>query len=142
MVFIHVAGAYVHVMFKGQSKQALAEDEVLLREIKLALEDAGRKFRRFITRRETARRRAKRAGILAMYADQFAQSLVNIANDGKKGSKFDCEIVAGKIRDAITGFETHVDTEETETDARGTDLVADISLKDEEEDGVVEVDSG
>jgi DNA topoisomerase VI B subunit len=49
MVFIHVAGAYVHVMFKGQSKQALAEDEVLIREIKLALGDAGRKFRRFIT---------------------------------------------------------------------------------------------
>jgi DNA topoisomerase VI subunit B len=67
-------------MFKGQSKQALAEDEVLLREIKLALEDAGRRFRRFITRRETAQRKAKRAGILAMYADQFAESLVSIAN--------------------------------------------------------------
>ncbi len=133
MVFIHVAGAYVHVMFKGQSKQALAEDEVLLREIKLALEDAGRKFRRFITRRETARRKAKRAGILAMYADQFAQSLVTIANDGKKKPLFDAETIAGKIRDSITGFETVEDQEETETDAFGTDLIADIPLDDEEE---------
>ena len=132
MVFIHVAGAYVHVMFKGQSKQALAEDEVLLREIKLALEDAGRKFRRFITRRETARRKAKRAGILAMYADQFAQSLVTIANDGRKKPIFDAETIASKLRDSITGFETVEDQEETETDALGTDLIADIPLDDDE----------
>lgn len=132
MVFIHVCGAYVHVMFKGQSKQALAEDEVLLREIKLALEDAGRKFRRFITRRETARRKAKRAGILAMYADQFAQSLVAIATDGQKKPKFDAEVIASKLRDSITGFEIETDLEETETDGIGTDLVADIPLDDDE----------
>ncbi|MHA1908296.1 MAG: DNA topoisomerase VI subunit B [Candidatus Thorarchaeota archaeon] len=128
MVFIHVAGAYVHVMFKGQSKQALAEDEVLLREIKLALEDAGRKFRRFITRRETARRKAKRAGILAMYADQFAQSLVTIVNESSGKKLFDAETVASKLRDSITGFELQSDQEETETDTVGSDLVADIPL--------------
>ncbi|MFW9786313.1 MAG: DNA topoisomerase VI subunit B [Candidatus Thorarchaeota archaeon] len=131
MVFIHVAGAYVHVMFKGQSKQALAEDEVLLREIKLALEDAGRRFRRFITRRETARRKAKRAGILAMYADQFAQSLVTIVNDGHRKPLFDAETIASKLRDSITGFETVEDQEETETDTIGTDLVGDMPLDDE-----------
>ncbi|MFX0108818.1 MAG: DNA topoisomerase VI subunit B, partial [Candidatus Hodarchaeota archaeon] len=136
MVFIHVAGAYVHVMFKGQSKQALAEDEVLLREIKLALEDAGRRFRRYITRRETARRKAKRAGILAMYADQFAQSLAVIANDGKKKPVFDPEVVARKIRDSITGFETADDQEETETDALGTDLVADLPLGDGDDESM------
>lgn len=139
MVFIHVAGAYVHVMFKGQSKQALAEDEVLLREIKLALEDAGRKFRRFITRRETARRKAKRAGILAMYADQFAQSLSNIANDGRKKPLFDAETIASKLRDSITGFETVEDQEETETDTFDSDLVADIPLDgDDVEEGELE----
>lgn len=127
-VFIHVAGAYVHVMFKGQSKQALAEDEVLLREIKLALEDAGRKFRRFITRRETAKRKAKRAGILAMYADQFAQSLVTIVNESSGKKLFDAEIIASKLRDSITGFELQTDQDETETDTVGSDLVADIPL--------------
>lgn len=132
MVFIHVCGAYVHVMFKGQSKQALAEDEVLLREIKLALEDAGRRFRRFITRRETAQRKAKRAGILAMYADQFAQSLVTIANDGKRKKKYDVETIASRLRDSISGFETEADQEETEKDGIGTDLVADMPLNDEE----------
>ncbi len=137
MVFIHVCGAYVHVMFKGQSKQALAEDEVLLREIKLALEDAGRRFRRFITRRETARRKAKRAGILAMYADQFAQSLVHIANEGKKKPKYDVVTIASRLRDSISGFETEADQEETETDGIGSDLVADMPLDNEESDEVI-----
>jgi len=136
MVFIHVCGAYVHVMFKGQSKQALAEDEVLLREIKLALEEAGRKFRRFITRRETDRRKAKRAGILAMYADQFAQSLVMIANDGHKKPKYDVETIASRLRDSIQGFETEDDQEESETDGIGTDLVADMPLDESDEDFV------
>jgi DNA topoisomerase-6 subunit B len=133
MVFIHVAGAYVHVMFKGQSKQALAEDEVLLREIKLALEDVGRKFRRFITRREKASRKAKRAGILAMYADQFAESLAAIANDGKRKKLFDPELLASKLRDSISGYETQVDEEEIESDTKGADLIADVPLSGEEE---------
>jgi len=130
MVFIHVCGAYVHVMFKGQSKQALAEDEVLLREIKLALEDAGRKFRRFITRRETDRRKAKRAGILAMYADQFAESLVYIANDAKKKSLFDAETIASRIRDSISGFETSEEEEESEADTEEAELIGDPSTDD------------
>ncbi len=129
MVFIHVCGAYVHVMFKGQSKQALAEDEVLIREIKLALEDAGRKFRRFITRRETDRRKAKRAGILAMYADQFAESLVYIANDGRKKPLFDAETIAGRIRDSISGFETEGE-DESEVGVEESELIADPTTDD------------
>jgi len=131
MLFIHVCGAYVHVMFKGQSKQALAEDEVLIREIRLALEDAGRKFRSFITRRDTAQRKAKRAGILAMYADQFAHSLVTIANDGRRKPLFDAEVVAQKLRDAISGFELEADEEEGGMDVLGEELVSGVSTDDE-----------
>ncbi|MEM2143375.1 MAG: DNA topoisomerase VI subunit B [Candidatus Thorarchaeota archaeon] len=134
MLFIHVCGAYVHVMFKGQSKQALAEDEVLIREIKLALEDVGRKFRRYITRRETARRKAKRAGILAMYADQFAESLTKIVNTSKQKKVFDAETVASKIRDAITGFEQVEDEEEAEQE--------DVEASPEDESFLVDEEGG
>jgi hypothetical protein len=67
-----------------------------------------------------------------MYADQFAQSLANIVNDGRKKPRFNAEVLARKMRDSITGFETQVDAEEIETDAKGTDLVADIPLGDGE----------
>ncbi|MHA1859175.1 MAG: hypothetical protein ACTSUU_06990, partial [Candidatus Thorarchaeota archaeon] len=79
----------------------------------------------------------KRAGILAMYADQFAQSLVTIVNTAKGKKVFDPEIVAGKLRDAITGFETQRDVVETEADVQGTDLVADVPLG---EPGPIEAD--
>ena len=48
--------------------------------------------------------------------------------------KFDAEIVAGKLRDSISGFETAEDQEETETDTVGSDLVADIPLDGDDED--------
>jgi DNA topoisomerase-6 subunit B len=136
MVFIHVAGAYVHVMFKGQSKQALAEDEVLLKEIKLALEDVGRKFRRFITRREKASRKAKRAGILAMYADQFAQSLSTIANDGRKKQLFDPELIASRLRDSISGYETRSEEDELVKDSKGSDLIASVPMSGSEDESI------
>jgi hypothetical protein len=78
-----------------------------------------------------------------MYADQFAQSLAAIANDGRKKRAFNPEVVARKIRDSITGLETADDQEETETDAIGTDLVADLPLGDGEEESVeVPVEGG
>ncbi|MBD3406799.1 MAG: DNA topoisomerase VI subunit B [Candidatus Lokiarchaeota archaeon] len=127
MVFIHVCGAYVHVMFKGQSKQALAEDEVLLKEIKLALEQAGRKFRRFITKRERAKRKAKRAGVLSMYADQFAESLVSIVNAADPKSKYDAEVVASRLRSSIAGYDSHPEDEEDEEEEEEKELVGDDS---------------
>jgi hypothetical protein len=71
-----------------------------------------------------------------MYADQFAQSLVAIANDGQKKPKFDALTVASRLRDSISGYETDVETEETEVDGVETDLVADVSLDESDaEDG-------
>jgi hypothetical protein len=75
-----------------------------------------------------------------MYADQFAQSLVTIANSSSGKQKFDAITVASKLRDSITGFETKEDQEETETDTTGSDLVADVPLGEggEEEDILAE----
>jgi len=127
LVFIHVCGAYVHVMFKGQSKQALAEDEVLLKEIKLALEEAGRSFRRYMSKKEKARRKAKRAGVLAMYADQFADSLVSIVNDAEGKKVYDAESIAQRMRDSISGFDKPQEEEDVTKDGKGSDLVADVA---------------
>jgi hypothetical protein len=77
-----------------------------------------------------------------MYADQFAQSLVTIANDGKKKPKYDVETIASRLRDSISGFETEEDQEESEVDGIGTDLVADIPLNGTEDDDEVAADGG
>ncbi|HUY00597.1 MAG TPA: hypothetical protein VMV49_13640, partial [Candidatus Deferrimicrobium sp.] len=77
-VFVNVSGPFVHVMFKSQSKQALAEDDVLKREIQLGLEAVGRKLKSFLLGRETSKRRAKRALTLLKNVEKFADSLYKV----------------------------------------------------------------
>ncbi len=77
-IFVNVSGPFVHVMFKSQSKQALAEDDVLIKEIKLALEAAGRRLKDFLVGKEKSKRKAKRAITLLKNVKVFAQALYNI----------------------------------------------------------------
>ena len=105
-LFVHVAGPFVHVMFKGQSKQALAEDKLLIREIKLALEEVARKLRSYITGKETAERKAKRAYVLSKYAEKFAKSLYNILKtDVEFDGSIDPETLLRKMKSSIEGVE-------------------------------------
>jgi len=78
-VFVNVSGPFVHVMFKSQSKQALADDETLMKEIQLALEAAGRKLKSFLLGKEKSKRKARRAITLLKNVRTFAQSLYNVA---------------------------------------------------------------
>lgn len=77
-IFVSVSGPFVHVMFKTQSKQALAEDETLISEIKLALESVGRKLKSIISERRLSKQRARRTSVLQRYAASFARSLSRI----------------------------------------------------------------
>jgi len=77
-IFISISGPFVHVMFKTQSKQALAEDETLLTEIKLALEMVARRLKIFISKRVSARQRKRRASLLRQYAASFARSVSSV----------------------------------------------------------------
>jgi DNA topoisomerase VI subunit B len=62
VIFINCSGPYTHLMFKTQNKNALAEDEVLQKEVKLCLEVIGRKFKKYISNWEVkeAKRKVER----------------------------------------------------------------------------------
>ncbi len=77
-IFVNVNGPFVHVMFKSQSKQALADDDVLKREIQLALETVGRKIRSYLQGREVSRQKAKRALTFFKNVEKFANSIYNV----------------------------------------------------------------
>ncbi|MFX1294941.1 MAG: hypothetical protein ACFFD2_08840, partial [Promethearchaeota archaeon] len=77
-IFVNISGPFVHVMFKSQSKQALAEDDVLKREIQLGLESIGRRLKSFLLGREVSKRKARRALILLRNVKKFAASLYNV----------------------------------------------------------------
>ncbi|MEX2684767.1 MAG: hypothetical protein Q6373_024555 [Candidatus Sigynarchaeota archaeon] len=77
-IFINVSGPFVHLMFKSQSKQALAEDENLIKEIKLALEQVGRRLKAYISKRQRHADSKKRASRFIMFAPHVARALYNI----------------------------------------------------------------
>ena len=77
-IFVNISGPFVHVMFKSQSKQALAEDDILIREIQLGLESIGRKLKSYLLGRETSKRRARRALTLLKNVEKFAESLYKV----------------------------------------------------------------
>jgi DNA topoisomerase VI B subunit len=101
-LLINVSGPYVHLMFKSQSKNALAEDESLINEIKYCLEAIGRRLRVYLNRRDKIRKKEKRANLIEQYIPKFVKSLYSIA---EKGSKYKEEIsqeeLEALMRDSI-----------------------------------------
>ena len=82
-LLVNVSGPYVHLMFKSQSKNALAEDEELLKEIKFCLEAIGRRLRVYLNRKANIRKSEKRAGLIERYIPIFVQSAYNIVSQGE-----------------------------------------------------------
>ncbi len=88
-LLVNVSGPYVHLMFKSHSKNALADDERLISEIKYCLEAIGRRLRIYLNRRAKIHSKEKRANLFEKYIPPFIESLYNIAS---KGGKFKDQI--------------------------------------------------
>jgi DNA topoisomerase VI B subunit len=82
-LLVNVSGPFVHLMFKSQSKNALADDEDLIKEIKYCLEAIGRRLRIYLNRRESLHKREKRASLIDKYIPSFISSVYNIATKGQ-----------------------------------------------------------
>ncbi|MBD3256384.1 MAG: hypothetical protein GF383_14905 [Candidatus Lokiarchaeota archaeon] len=83
-LLVNVSGPFVHLMFKSQSKNALADNEELIKEIKYCLEAIGRRLRVYLNRRINLRKKEKRANLIEKYIPKFVSSLYNIAEQGSK----------------------------------------------------------
>ncbi|TFG22445.1 MAG: hypothetical protein EU533_04255, partial [Promethearchaeota archaeon] len=81
-LLVNVSGPYVHLMFKSQSKNALADDEELIKEIKYCLEAIGRRLRAYLNKKATIRKKEKRASVIEKYVPEFVQSIYNIISSG------------------------------------------------------------
>jgi DNA topoisomerase VI B subunit len=86
-LLVNVSGPYVHLMFKSQSKNALADDEELIKEIKYCLEAIGRRLRAYLNKKATIRKSEKRASVIEKYVPEFVQSLYNIISTGDSDLK-------------------------------------------------------
>ncbi len=77
-LLVNVSGPYVHLMFKSQSKNALADDEELIKEIKYCLEAIARRLRAYLNKKDTFRKTEKRSSVIEKYIPKFVESLFNI----------------------------------------------------------------
>ncbi len=117
-IFVSVSGPFVHVMFKTQSKQALAEDETLISEIKLALEAVGRKLKSVISERRLSKQRARRTSVLQHYAASFAHSLSQIlSSSSSKNSPTEQEILERLIAAIDEDSSPATDSKDPELDS-------------------------
>ena len=82
LLLINVSGPYVHLMFKSQSKNALADDPELIKEMKYCLEAIGRRLRVYLNRKATLRKKERRASYIEKYIPTFVESIYNIATQG------------------------------------------------------------
>ena len=87
LLLVNVSGPYVHLMFKSQSKNALADDQELIKEIKYCLEAIGRRLRVYLNRKATLRKKEKRASYIEKYVPTFVESIYNIATQGNSKYK-------------------------------------------------------
>lgn len=100
-LLVNVSGPFVHLMFKSQSKNALADDEDLIKEIKYCLEAIGRRLRVYINRRANMHKREKRASLIEKYIPIFVKSVYNIASRGE--SKYKAKLDVKEIEDLMKG---------------------------------------
>ncbi|NVM38208.1 MAG: hypothetical protein HWN81_21620, partial [Candidatus Lokiarchaeota archaeon] len=100
-LLVNVSGPFVHLMFKSQSKNALADDEELIKEIKFCLEAIGRRLRVYLNRRASLHKSEKRSSLIEKYIPIFAKSVYNIASRGE--SKYKAKVAIKEIEDLMKG---------------------------------------
>jgi len=99
LLLVNVSGPYVHLMFKSQSKNALADDQELIKEIKYCLEAIGRRLRVYLNRKATLRKKEKRASYIEKYIPTFVESIYNIATQGN--SKYKDKISTSELENLM-----------------------------------------
>jgi DNA topoisomerase VI subunit B len=72
VVFVHMASVWVP--FTSESKEAIADYDEIRKEIKLALQECGRRLGVFLRRRERARSEFRRRNIFELYIEEVVEA--------------------------------------------------------------------
>jgi DNA topoisomerase VI subunit B len=100
-IFVHIASVWVP--FTNQAKEAIAEYDEIMDEIKRAVQECGRKLGIWIRQRQHAKNEFERRNIFQRYIEEVAESCKKM-----KGGKVDAERLKKqlqKIAEEVTGGE-------------------------------------
>jgi DNA topoisomerase-6 subunit B len=108
VVFVHMASVWVP--FTSESKEAIADYDEIRKEIKLALQECGRRLGMFLRRRERAKSEFRRRNIFELYIEEVVEACGRLKGGklSKEKLKAQLERIAvkrtgGEKTDAILG---------------------------------------
>jgi DNA topoisomerase-6 subunit B len=78
VVFVHMASVWVP--FTSESKEAIADYDEIRKEIKLALQECGRRLGVFLRRRERAKSEFRRRNIFELYIEEVVEACARLKN--------------------------------------------------------------
>jgi len=113
VIYVNCSGPYTHLMFKSQSKNALAEDEILIKEVKYCLEAIGRKLRLYMNKKEIREKRSKRSRLIEKNIPIFVNAIYNIAKHNEKYRNLKKFTLEQKINEVLS-IETNPTVSEKE----------------------------
>jgi DNA topoisomerase-6 subunit B len=90
VVFVHMASVWVP--FTSESKEAIADYDEIRKEIKLALQECGRRLGMFLRRREKAKSEFRRRNIFELYIEEVVEACARL-----KGGK----LAKQKLKDQL-----------------------------------------
>jgi DNA topoisomerase-6 subunit B len=77
VLLVHMASVWVP--FTSESKEAVAHYPEIIKEVKMALRDVGRRLASYLRRKQNARLEARRRSIFHLYAGELARSLAHLS---------------------------------------------------------------
>ncbi|MFA5796948.1 MAG: DNA topoisomerase VI subunit B [Candidatus Woesearchaeota archaeon] len=80
-IVIHIASVWVP--FTSESKEALAHYPEIIKELKLALQEAGRKLQTYVHKKHRVQNQLERANLFDRYIPEVADSLSRLTGDSK-----------------------------------------------------------
>jgi len=127
-LLVHIASVWVP--FTSESKEAIAHYPELLAEIRLALQECGRKLAAFLRKRKAAAYELKRRSIFELYIEEVARSLHELTGEDRE--KLRSELLE-MARDVTGGEETDEILDRVTKKKRGADDYGDEDEVMEEE---------
>ncbi len=110
VVFVHMASVWVP--FTSESKEAIADYDEIRKEIKLALQECGRRLGVFLRRRERAKSEFRRRNIFELYIEEVVEACARLKGGKLAKEKLNAQLqkiamkrTGGTRTDAILGHD-------------------------------------
>ncbi len=124
-IIIHMVSVWVP--FTSESKEALAHYPEIIKEIKLALQEAGRKLQTYVHKKHRVQNQLERANLFERYIPEVADSLSRLTGDNKL-------VIEQKLKEMINKEDIKAQIFEMESlKGEGKDDTSDDSEEDADE---------